>query len=184
MIDSIKKNNSLPKEELEKIDKNYNQLLKDKNIVRDGGELYKTLFNLLTNYPIINKNAEKMTDKELFKFITRYISVPLPPQISNEYFNDLVKIGVNEDNREGLWRLAFNYNNKGIDFSLIEDHFIEKKDGYYLTELICAVEDDLDLNNLSDKIKDTNDSEFIKDVTKRLEHLGRPIEGLKEENKE
>lgn len=109
-----------------------------------------------------------MNDYELLEFIAQYISVPIPPQIDQEKFNDLVKVGIKNNEREWLWRLAFNYNRKNKDFSLIEDYFIEKKDSYYLTELISAVREDLDMKKLKEKVLATKDKKFITSVKKTL----------------
>lgn len=68
-----------------------------------------------------------MNDFELLEFITQFISVPITPNISQEAFDDLVLVGIKEDKRESLWRLAMNYNQKRKDFSKIEDYFIKKE---------------------------------------------------------
>lgn len=154
------------------LDKQYKKLLDDKKVVKDGGKLYENIFQLVTNNELINQYASKMDDKELFKFITQYISVSMPPVIDQECFDDLVKIGINDDERESLWRLAFNYNNKNMDFSLIEDYFIEKKDSYYLIELISAVEEDLNIDSIIKKVIATGDKKFMKDCASRAKKLG------------
>ena len=137
----------------------------EKEKIKDGGKLYTKITDLLTNNSVINKSASKMNDKELLTFITRYISVPLPPPIKQEDFNDLVKVGIKEDNREALWRLAVNYDKK-MDFTLIEDYFIDKRDSYYLIELISAT-DSVNLDNIVSKVVATNDREFMIDLANR-----------------
>lgn len=102
------------------------------------------------------------------EFIAQYISVPIPPQIDQEKFDKIVKVGIENDEREWLWRLAFNYNEKNKDFSLIEDYFIEKRDDYYLTELISAVRDDLNMKKLKKKVIATKDKKFINNVKSTL----------------
>lgn len=149
-----------------------NKLQQEKGIIRDGGKLYSELFELLTKHPIIVKYSKSMDATELFEFITKYISAPMPPVLTQEEFNELVKIGIKKDKRESLWRLAFNYNRKNKDFSLIEDYFIHKRDGYYLVELISAVEEDLDLDKIIKKVMDTKDKEFINDCARRSLKLG------------
>ncbi len=155
-------NENLSQEEKELIHKHYNNLLKDKEKVRDGGKRFEKLFTLLTRHPLVGKECMQMEDLELLEFITQYISAPVPPEITQEDFNDLVDIGIKEDKREALWRLAMNYNHKGKDFSKIVDYFIEKRDDYYLAELICGVEEDLDLDAIIDKALETDDIEFIR----------------------
>lgn len=165
LLDKFKEVNTSDEQAKEFIEKQYNNLLKDKERVRDGGKLYTKIADLLTNNSVINKSASKMNDKELLTFITRYISVPLPPPIKQEDFNDLVKVGIEEDNREALWRLAVNYDKK-MDFTLIENYFIDKRDSYYLIELISAT-DSVNLDNIVSKVVATNDREFMIDLANR-----------------
>ena len=167
-IDKILQNNTLENKLKEKFLKIREGLLEDKKKVKDGGKLYESLFTLLADNDLINYYCDLLNDYELLEFIAQYISVPIPPQIDQEKFNDLVKVGIENDEREWLWRLAFNYNEKNKDFSLIEDYFIEKKDSYYLTELISAVREDLDMKKLKEKVLATNDKEFITSVKKTL----------------
>ncbi len=148
------------------------QFLKDQNKVYDGGVLFQSIFDLLTNHDLIGRYAKAMNDLELLEFITQYISVPMPPILTQDKFNDLVRIGIKRDMREDLWRLAFNYNHKEIDFTLIEDYFILKRDDYYLTELISAVEEDLNEDKLIDKIIDTLDKDFIDQVVQTGYQIG------------
>lgn len=167
-IDRILQNNNLENKLKEKFLKIKQDLLEDKKQVKDAGKLYKSIYILLTDNELINHYWESMNDYELLEFITQYISVPMPPQIDQEKFNDLVKVGIKNNEREWLWRLAFNYNRKNKDFSLIEDYFIEKKDSYYLTELISAVREDLDMKKLKEKVLATKDKKFITSVKKTL----------------
>ena len=154
------------------LNKRRESLKKEKEVVRDGGLLYQNIFELLTNNGLINKYARKMNDLELLEFITKYISVPMPPVLNQDEFNDLVLVGIKNDMREALWRLAFNYNHKEKDFTLIEDYFLQVKDYYYLTELISAVEEDLDKDRLLKKIIATHDKEFIINVVKDGDQIG------------
>lgn len=164
LLGNANKSEKLDEKTSEFITKQVSQLESDKEAIRDGGRLYTTIFELMTNNPVVNKYASKMNDFELLEFITHYISAPLPPEIDQEGFNDLVEAGIKEDKRESLWRLAFNYNHKHKDFTLIEDYFISKRDEYYLTELISAVREDLDMPKLIKKIVKTKDKDFINRV--------------------
>lgn len=161
MLESLEKVKPNNKEEAKKLKNRYNALLKDKHKVRDSGLRYIKLYDSLVNNSVYINYCEKMTDLELLEFITQYISTHIPPNINQELFNELVKIGTLKDKREALWRLAFNYSRKGMDFTAIEDYFIEKRDDYYLIELISAVQDDIDMDKLIKKVIDTKDSEFI-----------------------
>ena len=167
-IDKILQNNTLENKLKEKFLKIREGLLEDKKKVKDGGKLYESLFTLLADNDLINYYCDLLNDYELLEFIAQYISVPMPPQIDQEKFNDLVKVGIENDEREWLWRLAFNYNEKNKDFSLIEDYFIEKRDDYYLTELISAVREDLNMKKLKKKVIATKDKKFINNVKSTL----------------
>ncbi len=167
-INIILESDNLEKDLREKIEHRKEYLLEDKKKVKDGGKLYESIYILLADNKLINHFWESINDYELLEFIAQYISVPIPPQIDQEKFNDLVKVGIKNNEREWLWRLAFNYNRKNKDFSLIEDYFIEKKDSYYLTELISAVREDLDMKKLKEKVLATKDKKFITSVKKTL----------------
>lgn len=167
-INIILESDNLEKDLREKIEHRKEYLLEDKKKVKDGGKLYESIYILLADNKLINHYWESINDYELLEFIAQYISVPMPPQIDQEKFNDLVKVGIKNNEREWLWRLAFNYNRKNKDFSLIEDYFIEKKDSYYLTELISAIPEDLDMKKLKEKVLATNDKKFITSVKKTL----------------
>lgn len=167
-IDKILQNNTLENKLKEKFLKIREGLLEDKKKVKDGGKLYESLFTLLADNKLINHYWESINDYELLEFIAQYISVPMPPQIDQEKFDKIVKVGIENDEREWLWRLAFNYNEKNKDFSLIEDCFIEKRDDYYLTELISAVPDDLNMKKLKKKVIATKDKKFINNVKSTL----------------
>lgn len=167
-INIILESDNLEKDLREKIEHRKEYLLEDKKKVKDGGKLYESIYILLADNKLINHYWNLMNDYELLEFIAQYISVPIPPQIDQEKFNDLVKVGIKNNEREWLLRLAFNYNRKNKDFSLIEDYFIEKKDSYYLTELISAVREDLDMKKLKEKVLATKDKKFITSVKKTL----------------
>ncbi len=165
MLSSLKKtleSDNLDEKGKEFLENQYNNMLKNKEKVRDSGLRYEKLFELLTHFPIYNHYCLQMDDLTLLEFITQYISVPLPPPISQKDFDELIEVGIKEDKRESLWRMAMNYNRKNKDFSKIEDYFISIRDDYYLAELISGVEEDLDLDRLIDKVLRTKDNDFIK----------------------
>ncbi len=169
--EALEKSNLEPKIE-EKFSKQYNSLLKEKEKTKDGGKLYKTLFELMTQNELVSKYASAMNDEELLEFITKYIYAPFPPVLEQKEFEELVKVGIKKDKREALWRLAFNYNRKNKDFTTIEDYFIEVRDDYYIVELVCAVKEDLKLNELAKKVIATNDKEFISKCVKYAKNVG------------
>jgi len=75
-----------------------------------------------------------------------------------------------------------------MDFSRIEDYFIEKRDDYYLIELISAVEEDLDMDKLIEKVMATKDKQFINICGSKAKRFGlftdEEIEKIKEKFKD
>jgi len=164
--------NTIPNQTYEKESNKISKIGKELEKVKDSGELYKSVFELLTKNSLVIKYAKKMNNEELFEFITKYIYVPMPPEINQEGFNALTEVGIKNDKREALWRLAFNYNHKKINFSRIEDYFIEKRDSYYLIELISAVYEDLDVDEIIQKVIFTRENIFINEVAKQGHKVG------------
>lgn len=152
----------------EKIEKKYQEVLKEKEKIKDGGKRFDSILNILEENNYINNYLLNMTDKEMFDLITHYIKVPKPLEINDKKFVDLVNLGIEEEKKEGLWRLAFNYEDYNFDYGKIEDYFIELRDVFYLTELVCAVKESLDIISLVKKVLSTNDNKFIKNVTNTL----------------
>ena len=54
---------------------------------------------------------------------------------------------------------------------MIENYFIEKRDDYYLSELIYAVQDDLNMDELIDKAINTKDKNFIINCYNRTKNI-------------
>lgn len=174
-INKILESENLEKDIKEKIAKRKKYFIEEKKKTKDGGKLYKNLYTLLADNTLLNYYWDSMSDYELLEFIAKYISVPMPPQIDQEKFEKIVKAGIEKDEREWLWRLALNYSKKNFDYSLIEDYYIKIKDDYYLTELICAVPDEIDINKIRKKVMDTNDEIFITKVKNTLKNYSIEI---------
>ena len=159
----IKRLENIPNKD-EFIDKQLEQLKKDYKRKRDSKERWFKITDYINNNEYFNKCFENLSEYELLEFIAQYIQAPFPPNINQEEFEKIVKAGIEHDEREWLWRLALNYNNKKNNFDSIVDYFIKVKDGYYLTELISAVGENLNLDKIIDKI---NDKELIEDMITR-----------------
>ena len=102
-----------------------------------------------------------MTDLELLNFITEYLSVQIPLKIDEKKFLELVNVGIKNDERESLWRLALNYSGKCFDYSDIMNYYIKQKGYYYITESISAFKEDLDMFDIYNKLFALNDKEFL-----------------------
>ena len=171
-LEKVKNNKENDQEVLDTVQRQYDNLIREKEKVRDSGPRYIELSKSLTTNKTYISYCQKMNHKELLEFITQYISVPMPPRIDQDLFDEMVEAGIKEDKREALWRLVFNYVGRNKDFTRVEDYFIEKRDAYYLTELISIEEKELNMEKLEKKIKNTNDEKFINDCFERIEKLG------------
>lgn len=161
----IKKLETIPKDKNEEfLNKQIGNLKKDYNKKMDSYERWFKITEYINQNKYFNECFDNLSEYELLEFIAQYIQAPLPPQLNQEEFDKLVKVGIENDEREWLWRLAFNYENRNINFDNIVDYFIEKKDGYYIQELISAVGESLNLDRMIDEI---NDKELIEDLKTR-----------------
>ena len=99
----------------------------------------------------------------MLDILTQYIYVGNIPDITQEWFDEMVNECINSNSREKAWRLALNFiKNKNIQ--KIEDYFIEVRDEYYIGELLSTLyDDDLTLvDRVINKMVNTNDKKFIK----------------------
>ena len=165
MIDKLK---NIPKDDknFDFLNKYLENLKKDYEKGTDSYERWFKITDCINKNNYFNKVFESLTDYELLEFIAQNISAPFPPNLNQEEFDKLVKVGIEKDEREWLWRLAFNYESRNINFDLIVKYFINKKDGYYLTELISAVGDCLDIDKIIDMI---DDKDLVEDLKNRKE---------------
>ena len=171
-LEKVKNNKENNQEVLDTVQRQYDNLIREKKKVRDSGPRYIELSKSLTTNKTYISYCQKMDSKELLELITQYISVPMPPRIDQDLFDEMVEAGIKEDKREALWRLVFNYVGRNKDFTRVEDYFIEKRDAYYLTELISIEDKELNMEKLEKKINNTNDKKFINDCFERIEKLG------------
>lgn len=77
-----------------------------------------------------------------------------------EDFNDLVNKYIKQDEKEKLWELSFDCEDK-IILHKIADYYIQEKDAYYICELLCVASELLNLDNVFDKIIATGDKTFM-----------------------
>lgn len=152
---------STDKKFLDKLREKYKSFKEQEMIKRDSGNRYVEIDNYLENCDLFKKYYNNMSDEELLNFITNYIKMPNPFKLSTEKLDDLIEIGLKQNNKEKLWRLAFNYAEYGIDTSKIEDYYINERDDYYLIELISAIKEYLNVDEVMDKVLDTNDDKYI-----------------------
>ena len=162
----INKIEKIPKDDnnAEFLNKQLDGLKMDYNREMDSNERWFTITDYINKNDYFIRTFDSLTDYELLEFIAQNIQAPFPPNLTQEEFDKLVKVGIEKDEREWLWRLAFNYERRKINFDEIVDYFIKKKDGYYLTELISVVGELLDIDSIIDKI---NDIELIEDLKER-----------------
>ena len=113
---------------------------------------------------LYNDILNKVSKYELLKLITNDLDLDLAPFISQDFFDEMVKAGINHDEKERLFRLAMIYEERNVKYDLIVDYYIKIKDGYYLAELISEVYKKLDIDIIINKI---NDKDLIADLKNR-----------------
>ncbi|MBQ4263669.1 MAG: hypothetical protein IJB83_05485 [Bacilli bacterium] len=163
---------NIPKDDknLDFLNKQLENLKKDYGKEIDSHERWFKIKDYINKNSYFNKVFESLTDYELLEFIAQNISAPFPPNLNQEEFDRLVNIGIEKDEREWLWRLAFNYENRSINFDSIVEYFIKKKDGYYLAELISAVGECLNIDKIIDMIYDKELIEDLEDRKSAISH--------------
>ena len=161
MIDKFTK--MLETEEIDFIRNSLNHMKENIKKDIDCYDRWLEVFKCINDDEYFNECFDSLDDSELLAFITQYISAPFPPKLSQEEFDRLVKVGIEKDDRESLWRLAFNYDRHDVNLDAIPNYFIEKKDGYYLAELISAIGESLDIDKIIDKITNQELIESLKE---------------------
>lgn len=167
----IEKIKSIPTdaENEEYINEKIKHLEEDYKAEMDSKERWATIAEYINENKYFTECFDSLTNYELLKLISNYVSVPFPPQITEEKFQDLIKAGIENDKREYLWRLAFNYEDSKFNFDAIIDYYIKVKDGYYLVELIHAIGEYLDIDSIIDKV---NDKELMEYMIRNKEIIG------------
>ena len=138
--------------------------INNNKFIFDGDIFYSKFNDFFCNY------LNTIDNQELIDFISSFIFCNIAPNIKQNRFNDIIKILINLDKRETMWRFAFSYSSKNIDLYLIEDYFIEKRDTYYITELLNVSDSDY-FNIIINKIIYTNDKKFIKHIIEIMNEI-------------
>ena len=136
----------------------------------DSLERWYAITSFINDNEYFNKNFDSLSKYELLEFIAQNIRAPFPPQLKQDEFEEVVKAGIEKDEREWLWRLAFNYENSDLDFKSIVDYFIKVNDSYYLSELISAVGEKLDIDYIVEQV---TDKELVKGLIDSKDIIGR-----------
>lgn len=146
------------------INRQLETLKKDYDREHDCHERWLKIMNDITNNEYFINCYDSLTEYELLDFVTQYINVPIPPTVDQDEFEKLVNIGIENNDKESLFRLAFNYARKSLNLDSIFDYFISKKDGYHISELISSIGEYLDITSIFEKI---NELDLINDLLRR-----------------
>jgi len=155
-IENIISNTSITVEENDSSSKILPELYEKYTKKNDSYDRWFKIVSCINDNSYFNECFNNLSKYELLEFISQYISAPFPPKINQKEFDELVKEGIKHDEREWLWRLAFNYENSNLKFDLISDYYIEIKDIYYLSELISSVGFFFDIDLIIDKVLKNN----------------------------
>jgi len=146
----VKKNKEVPQDLLDYLARQKEELEKP----RDNFERWGMICDAITQNKYYQESFAALTDADLLSLIAQDIKAPRPIQIDAEKFNRLVDAGIAGDQRESLWRLALNYAEQDFDFQRIVDFYFEKNDLWYLTELISAIGEKLNIQNILDRLEE------------------------------
>jgi hypothetical protein len=165
--DILKKSKKVPPELKDELAR----MRKDAKRPRDNFDRWTRICDAIKENKLYQKRFDEMTDEQLLELIAEDMRAPRPVPIDADQFNRLVEVGIKNDRREWLWRLAFNYFDKGFDYNQIADYYIKCLDSYYLAELISAIGYALDIDPIIDQISEQiSDEGFIQDFI-----MSRPI---------
>ncbi len=141
-----------------------NQNIDIDTLILNNTPEFERIVNILLNNQTFEQLINNMSDLELMLLITSYIYAPLAPQINQDVFNNLVNVAKNyANNLESIWRLGMNYDNKGYNYDLLDDFFVNSKNVYYLGEYISGIEQ-INPEKIINAIVNTKDKKFIKEV--------------------
>lgn len=138
---------------------------KVESLLNEFGEYvrFSKIQDVLEETELFKTELKNITPKLMLDVLTQYIYVGNIPDITQNFFDEMVNECINSNSREKAWRLALNFiKNKNIQ--KIEDYFIEVRDEYYIGELLSTLyDDDLTLvDRVINKMVNTNDKKFIK----------------------
>ena len=122
----------------------------------DSLDRWNAINNYISNNSFINNCISNLSNHDLLKYIAMYKRSNKPLNIDEYKFNELVKTGINENNKEALLNLMFNYREKEFNFYPIIEYYISIKDIEYIFRIIQIFFDILDINFIFSKINDKN----------------------------
>lgn len=128
---------------------------------RDNFERWSKVSDAISQNKYYQDSFAALTDELLLELIAQDIKAPRPIPLDKEKFDALIEAGIKTDARESLWRLALNYREEDFDIRKIVDHFFDKNDLWYLTELISAVGEKTDIPYILDRIKKPEEIKYF-----------------------
>lgn len=133
-----------------------------RSLISSEKSIKDKIIDVLLNNDTYLELANEMSAKDLLLMITRYICSPRVPNIDQETFDEMVKVGIKYNAKEKIWCLAFSYEHLNKNLDRIVDYFIEIKDSWYLSELVYVVGQDVNIKRLVEKLLKESDKEFVK----------------------
>lgn len=105
-----------------------------------------------------------ITEKEIIEKLKTVLGYDAP-EITQEQFDNMIDYIIGHETKgdgnpkELIWRLCGCY--EYLNFNKVIDIFVDSKDAYYTSELVCYVDGNLDQEYLVRKMIETNDLKFI-----------------------
>ncbi len=158
-LNKLKDKYPLEKDEIDKV------INKVEILIKKFGEYvrFSKIQDVLEETELFKNELKNITPKQMLDMLTQYIYIENIPDITQEWFDEMVNECINSDSREKAWRLAFDFI-KNKDIQKVEDFFIKVRDEYYIGELLSTLyDDDLTLvDRVINKMVNTNDKNFIR----------------------
>ncbi len=108
--------------------------------------------------------ANQMTNLDLVLLITYFISLNVVPKVDQDKFNELVIAATKYDHSlENIWRLGMSYDERGYNFDLLDEFFVDSRDAWYLSEYISSI-CQVDQERIVDLVINTKDKAFIENL--------------------
>lgn len=127
---------------------------------------YDKIFDSLINNDVYLRIVSEMSDNDLMLLITEYLSVPRVFNLNQDKFDNLVLAAINSGigSKENCFRLVTNYESHNLNFDKVIDYYISIRDVWYIIELMHFLQDDYDLESIVDRIIETKDKDFVKEI--------------------
>ena len=104
-LNKLKDKYPLEKDEIDKV------INKVEILIKKFGEYvrFSKIQDVLEETELFKNELKNITPKQMLDMLTQYIYIENIPDITQEWFDEMVNECINSDSREKAWRLAFDF---------------------------------------------------------------------------